>query len=423
MQSAAWERRLGDLGFLLENCAKTYLDPDLFRRNTNQFLQTARTVTFLIQKDKSEIEEFDSWYQPNVVEPWKNDRVMEWAKNSRNIIEKRGDLELNSTLEVSLVFSYFAEEDIHVDVGREELIQFGVTKLLHLAQKKLPTGVSDAASVRIARKWVTSNLSDWELLNALVYVYSRHYDVYTSLCRYLNRERSNKILSPQDGIGLRDTMVSPTYVKFCNLDSYRHKSMAVKIRKDFELPSKFAESIETIRDSYKEINSSESALDHFLNMAKATFSAWGSHIHILHLFDDKWNLIDILSTEFEDQADKYFFWRFIGERVAALNVGAIVWTAELWHRNAKRYPNAAIRNLPIIGEGLHVVVIDRNGNFLEQGWIISRDAEGNNPALSDISDVNTLAMPNYLAPVCRAMGGGAEQRFNELVGQNQAVKC
>jgi hypothetical protein len=421
MQSVAWERRLGDLGFLLENCAKTYLNPDLFRRNTNQFLQTARTVTFLIQKDKNEINEFDSWYQPNVVDLWKNDRVMNWAKDSRNIIEKRGDLELNSTLEVSLVLSYFTEEDIHIDVGREELIHFGIAKLLHLAQKKLPTGVSDAASVRIARKWVTSNLSDWELLNALVYVYGRHYEVYTSLCNYLNRERSKKILSPQDGIGLRDTMVSPTYVKLSNLDSYRHKSIALKIRKDFELPSKFAESFESISESYKEITSAESALDYFLNMAKATFSAWGYHIHMLHLFDDKWNVIQILSTEFEDQADKYFFWRSIGERVAALNVGAIVWTAELWQRNVKQYPNVAIKNLPIIGEGLHVVVIDRNGNFLEQGWTISRDTEGNNPSLSGISDVNTFALPNYLAPVCRAMGGAAEQRFNEFINQSKSA--
>jgi hypothetical protein len=36
-------------------CAATYFDHELFRLNTNQFLQTARTVTFLIQKNRERL--------------------------------------------------------------------------------------------------------------------------------------------------------------------------------------------------------------------------------------------------------------------------------------------------------------------------------------------------------------------------------
>jgi len=39
----AWERRLKDLSHILVNCEKTYFEPELFRMNLNQFLQTART--------------------------------------------------------------------------------------------------------------------------------------------------------------------------------------------------------------------------------------------------------------------------------------------------------------------------------------------------------------------------------------------
>ena len=89
-----WERRLKDLSFVLANCAQTYFDPELFRMHTNQFLQTARTVTFIIQKNKGGIPEFEAWYSSEVQENWRMDEVMLWARDARNKIEKVGDLEL-----------------------------------------------------------------------------------------------------------------------------------------------------------------------------------------------------------------------------------------------------------------------------------------------------------------------------------------
>lgn len=101
-----WERRLKDLAQLLKNCETTYFDPELYRMNTNQFLQTARTVTFIIQKNKATIPCYETWYAENVIKPWANDPLMTWAKNSRNQIEKEGDLDLYSSLGVSLIYSY-----------------------------------------------------------------------------------------------------------------------------------------------------------------------------------------------------------------------------------------------------------------------------------------------------------------------------
>jgi len=91
-----WERRLKDLSRLLANCAAAYFSPDLFRMNTNQYLQTARTVTFIIQKNKDHIPHFDKWYKDNVIDKWKNLDLMCWARDSRNKIEKEGDLDLFS---------------------------------------------------------------------------------------------------------------------------------------------------------------------------------------------------------------------------------------------------------------------------------------------------------------------------------------
>ena len=45
-----WIKRLRDCSIHLDNAINNYLEPDLFRINFNNFMQTARTVTFLIQK-------------------------------------------------------------------------------------------------------------------------------------------------------------------------------------------------------------------------------------------------------------------------------------------------------------------------------------------------------------------------------------
>ncbi len=417
MQSKNWERRLEDLGFILEACCSTYLDPDIFRRNTNQFLQIARTVTFLIQKDKNSIPNFDDWYISNVQDAWKNDPIMIWAKNSRNIIEKQGDLELHSSLDVSLVFSYLTEEDIHIQVGREELLNFGIKKLVRFAQKELPTGISDAASVRIVRKWITANLADWELVNALVYVYGRHYAVFTSLCRHLGYQPSRKIVLPTNFEALRTNLIGPTYLKLRGMNYHRLNSAGIEPDEGAEQYEKLKNVVSKVSSNIKKIDSPDNAMEYFRKVAYATFSEWGYHVPILHIFDENWNLIDLLSTKFEDQADKYFFWRMIGEKVENLNAGAIVWICELWQRKTETYPCVSIRNLPIIGEGLHIVLIHKDGSFQEDGWSVKRDENGNNPFLDGPSKMisnENVVIPNYLAPVCRAMGGAAERKFNEL---------
>ncbi len=153
-----WERRLKDLAQLLKNCETTYFDPELFRMNTNQFLQTARTVTFIIQKNKNIIPNYDNWYTKNVIKPWATDQLMTWAKNSRNLIEKEGDLELYSSLDVALIYSYDCNQDISLPCGHEELVNGNIQKLLRFARRELPQGIYDSAVVKIERRWVANSL-------------------------------------------------------------------------------------------------------------------------------------------------------------------------------------------------------------------------------------------------------------------------
>ncbi|QFG78925.1 hypothetical protein F6A13_09980 [Acidithiobacillus sp. 'AMD consortium'] len=128
------------------------MEPDIFRMNINQFLQTSRTVTFIIQKNKASIPDFETWYG-GAIQDWATNPIMVWAKDSRNKIEKEGDLELNSTLNLCLIFSYIVEQDVKIITGRSELLKAGTKKLIRFARKNMPSHVIESSAIKIERRW------------------------------------------------------------------------------------------------------------------------------------------------------------------------------------------------------------------------------------------------------------------------------
>lgn len=413
-QKMPWERRLKDLGYLLQNCASTYLSPDLFRMNTNQFLQTSRTVTFIIQKNKANIKDFDAWYNYNVVETWSKDEVMRWAKDSRNIIEKQGDLEINSSLKVSLVFSYLEDEDINIKIGKKELLEYSVKKLIRYSQKHLPSGISDSGALRISRTWVTTGLSNWELLHALIYVYIQQYEVHIKLCKHLQTPPSLQLIDPSDANILREVAINPEYLKLRDLKSYSTSHQRIMRDNNYQPPAELESKFKELRNNFKKINSIDTALTHFLEFSRIVYTQDEFHISMLHLFDKNWNIVDQTSTVFADQSEKYIFWRSVGNRVKSQNIHAVVWVCEIWHRDMKGYPQKPMRNLRITGEGLMVTILCSSGHYKQGTWGITRNPDGNNPILSaepEISDETTGNVPYFLAPIGSAMGDKAASLF------------
>ena len=210
-----WERRLRDLAQLLRSCGETYFAPDLFRQNTNQFLQTSRTVTFIIQKNESGITDFDTWYKRQVVVPWASDPIMTWARDARNFVEKEGDLEMHSFLRASVVFSYIASQDMVLSTTRKEFLKANVEKLLRFARTRLPPPVADPAVLRIERRWVANSLPTHELIHAMTYAYSRVYEVCRDLAIHLlDGHLDNSIPHPTSLDPTSNDVARTRYVKF-----------------------------------------------------------------------------------------------------------------------------------------------------------------------------------------------------------------
>lgn len=370
MLKKPWERRLKDLFYAYQNCTKAYFDPELFRMNLNNFLQTSRTVTFIIQKNKKDIPDFDIWYQDNVLSDLKGDQLMEWAKDSRNIIEKQGDLEMYSTANATLFFSYIEENDIPF-IGCAEILHINVKRLIRLAQKRIPTATLDSSAIQIERRWVANSLPDWELLHALAMVYAKLYKSCKKLALYLGDPIGADVPSSLSAEYLRNEGRNVLYVKIKNLKTYSVKyeieKMCVKERMPDNIKSIFSDVKRT-----SELRNIKNEVEYIAEIAAQVFNEFGFHRPFLFLFDESYQIIDMLGMEPSDQVDKYIFWRGVGERAKLLNATSLIWVAESWIRSTKEFNKKSIQNLEVIGECLMVDGITHTGEAYRVSWDILR---------------------------------------------------
>lgn len=411
---APWQKRLADLAHLLLQCHHNYMEPEQFRRSINQFLQTARTVTFIIQKNKDSIPEYDEWYANNVLEPWKNDELMKWAKDARNTIEKEGDLDLYSTISLKLFFGYLEETDLNLEMSDPQLLHAGVKKLVRIAQKKLPSGVSHSAAIKVSRRWVADSLPNYELLGVICIVYRKIYEMCSSLALQANAEMDQKTPDPSDFDEIAQETRQTRYFKLSSLGSFSMKTKRKSIRRD-DLSDEIIAEIEKNRVPLKANRSIDGIQEWLSSMAEITFDRDGYHVPMAFLYSAAWVPIDMISFQPNDTTDKYIIWRDLGDRVRAKSAHAISFIGEAWIRQATNLRDHPISSQPIIGEQLQVVTLDRTGNYRETRWDIIRN--NNKPSLSriDIQDLSHDQLPTFLAPVMSAFGL-SELRANSVEG-------
>src|SRR4030042_6940058 len=164
---ATTEQRLSDCISLWLETKNSYFSPDSFRLNLNNCIQTMRNVTFVLQKTKSQFNNFDDWYNT-----WQNrmrkDNIMTWLIQARNVIVKEGDLSTSSKLRVAVVENWFTppyiEIDMHPFVDTEDFIR--------LLAKHKPNNIDlKVGLLRAERRWVDKQLKEYELLEALSHVF------------------------------------------------------------------------------------------------------------------------------------------------------------------------------------------------------------------------------------------------------------
>jgi len=160
--------RLHEVYTLWHQSAEAYEDPGEFRTYLNACIQAIRNVTFILQSQKSEIENFEIWYSE-----WqtamKNDQIMKWCVATRNKIVKAGDLEKHSEAIVSYIASYFEPPKFHFRVSPFS----SATEIAHeVAINFLLPELRNDGFLKVEKRWVSVDFPKIELLELLAYAFS-----------------------------------------------------------------------------------------------------------------------------------------------------------------------------------------------------------------------------------------------------------
>jgi hypothetical protein len=167
---ASVDRRLGDVHRFWHQAERAYFDPDEFRVSIQAAIQTARQVSFVLQKHKAAIPDFDKWYGG-----WQEKLaaipLMKWMVEARNRIEKQGDLEAHSFVSAEIVAS-------HLDEGPKIQVPAKLSDAPLELVKSIPDSmlgdhIKKDGILRIRRRWIENTLPDFELLDAVATAYGK----------------------------------------------------------------------------------------------------------------------------------------------------------------------------------------------------------------------------------------------------------
>jgi hypothetical protein len=155
------DQRLEDVHQHWHQAEEAYFHPEPFRVAIQAAIQTLRTVTFILQKQKKVIPDFDAWYG-GWREKLKADPLMRWMDDARDEIVHRVDLEAHSFLRAEINASYLNEgPSIQLPA---HLLDDPLAFIKRIPLGDLLEHIARNGTLRIQRLWVENTVPDYELL-------------------------------------------------------------------------------------------------------------------------------------------------------------------------------------------------------------------------------------------------------------------
>ncbi len=421
---AAVDKRLDDVRVAWIEALRNYNKPDEFRRGLNTCVTTLRTVTFVLQKNKASIPDFQPWYE-KWQERMRQDKVMHWLLVARNYIEKEGDLKTLSVADVTIT----------LDWGMRIYQRFPVDPFLSTSQiaetvrESVPVEKEKAESalLEVERRWVDVQLPDYEVLDALSYCYSfiaklvedAHAQLgIRGLCPY--RKELGVIDIEQKRIehlgGRPPCMVATRGMRTVIMKLSTGEELSPMThekaidRKDAEKAARrygFNESAEMFKT--KPQNLREQA-EHWFSMAKVILTKDGYHIPTVIVGPPNPGIIHVA---IEEQVDKYVMWERIAEHVEVSGAEWLVFIGEAW----LRVPEEKIRpkDYPYKPrEGLSVIAASNDGGFVSICAEFKREGNSIHFLKEHLSLQESPIDSRQLEPVRRVWTGKAEERLTQF---------
>jgi hypothetical protein len=165
--------RLHEIHHWWHQMARNYHEPEPFRYSLGAFIQAARGVTFMLQKEKAAFKDF-SWYD-KWVEEAKDNPLLRWLNDARINVVHRQSLEPNSWIEVDCIDNprsrLHTEDDEDDDVNDGPLV--GKVNPFMCTHEFIAKGPSTDHCHKFTRQWGIEGLPGKELLEVCAEVYDR----------------------------------------------------------------------------------------------------------------------------------------------------------------------------------------------------------------------------------------------------------
>jgi hypothetical protein len=330
-------RRLKQVNALWHQANTAYFDPPAFRVALQNCITTARTVTFILQSHKAAIPGFEQWYKI-YTDRFALDPVMRWAVNARNKIEKQGDLETLSQVRAELVAAYAYNPSTlwlpAINATPEQI-------RMSIPAKWLDEHVINTGVLAIERRWVDVELPNYEILDALAYVYGQLALLVVGLHDHLGwpippqhpdwGEHLIANLLPDGRLKSMERIAAHRTIYITVRDGRVIESVAIPATYDATLKKKVRKRYGKVSD-WKEPNESKT----FPEMAEVLFkkARWlmlrdGYHRPEALLFRDLM-LLEVISLRPRNRREKYLIMREVAERVRATSANGVIFISEAW---------------------------------------------------------------------------------------------
>lgn len=375
------ERRLFDSLDLWVETKKLYFQPDQFRINLNNTIQALRSVTFLLQKTKTNFPHFDEWYS-KWQDTMRADPLMRWLVEARNIIVKEGDLATHSIARVSVVESWFDPAKFEMLVPPFIETEYFARILANTA----PRGVQwDIGLLRVERRWVDSRLPKQEILETLVHSFK--------VLSQLLLDAHDKLIDEES----RNTCpwfssqnVSRGFLPPCMLGQHWDRTIWVNIRDGSVMapeelpvvltPDEFQEAkerylgLEDVKSELTRVrNLSEEAAILFQH-AKNVLRTDGYHLPIALLGYPDGKKVTV-SIRMEDRTEKHLVFRGLANMVERTGATSVVIINEIWFSRRPTLFRHAVDD-PSREEGLQLIAADETGKQYIHTSLFFKDKNG-----------------------------------------------
>jgi len=170
--------RLAEVHYWWHEMAELYHEPNPFRYRLGAFAQAARSVTLMLQNEKTVFENFD-FYEKVWVPGATADPVMQWLKNTRNSGFHQSALAPSSWLQMECF------RNPRKSLSDEEDSPIGTRDPFQCTHYYMNMGPTTDHGHNFTRQWSMDGLGGRELLEVCAYIYDRLDELVTEAHEHL----------------------------------------------------------------------------------------------------------------------------------------------------------------------------------------------------------------------------------------------